>query len=88
MEQAIQISFAGALQRFITERVGNAAYASASDYIRDLVRRDYEQEEERKWEALRVELKPGAAADESQFKELDAEVILEKAKARHAGHAG
>jgi antitoxin ParD1/3/4 len=82
MAEGINVRFSGALQQFIHERVGaKGLYGSASEYIRDLVRRDYEREEERKWTWLRGELKSGAEADESQFVPLDAEAMLRKARA-------
>ena len=82
MAEGINVRFAGPLQQFIRERVGpNGLYGSASEYIRDLVRRDFEREEERKWNWLHGELKSGAEADESRFVPLDSEAILQKAKA-------
>ncbi len=89
MAEGINVRFAGALQQFIHDRVGDSGiYSSASEYIRDLVRRDYEREEERKWTLLRNELKAGAEADESQFEVLNADTVLKKAKARRAAHVG
>lgn len=84
MAEGINVRFAGELQRFIQERVsdGEGLYSSASEYIRDLVRRDYEREEQRKWQLLRNELKPGATADESSFVPLNADTIISEAKSR------
>lgn len=84
MAEGINVRFAGTLQRFIQGRVDDGAglYNSASEYIRDLVRRDYEREEQRKWQSLRNELKPGATAAESAFIPLDAGAIISQAKAR------
>ena len=83
MAEAIQVQFAGALERFIHERVeGTGIYSSAGEYIRDLVRRDFEREEERKWGWLRDELKAGAEADEEDFVALDVAALLLKAKTR------
>ena len=88
MAEGINVRFAGALQQFIHERAGaRGLYGSASEYIRDLVRRDYEREETRKWSWLRNELKAGAVADEKQFVPLDVETVLRKAKARRASRA-
>ena len=88
MAEGINVRFAGALQQFIHERIGGTGlYSSASEYIRDLVRRDYEQEQEKKWAWLRNELTPGVQADESQFIPLDAEAVIKKAKARRKAHA-
>lgn len=83
MAEGVNVRFAGELQRFIQSRVSDAGlYASASEYIRDLVRRDYEREEQRKWAFLRQELQPGAEAAESEFVPLDADHIIAEAKAR------
>lgn len=83
MAEGINVRFAGTLQQFIHERVrGSGLYGSASEYIRDLVRRDYEREEDQKWTGLRDTLSAGAKAKESQFVPLNAESVLKKAKAR------
>jgi predicted nucleic acid-binding protein len=50
-------------------------------YIRDLARRDYEREEQRKWVRLRQELKAGAEAPEADFVPLDADNLIAEAKA-------
>lgn len=87
MAEGINVRFAGELQRFIQQRVGTSGlYNSASEYIRDLVRRDYEREEERKWQWLREELAPGAAAEESEFAPLSAADIIAEAKKRRKHH--
>jgi antitoxin ParD1/3/4 len=89
MAEGINVRFAGELQRFIQVRTGEAGlYGSASEYIRDLVRRDYEREEQRKWQALRLELKAGSEANESEFVPLSAESLITQAKARRKSHAG
>ncbi len=83
MAEGVNVRFAGELDRFVRSRVGeNGLYSSASEYIRDLVRRDYEQEEERKWAALKAELKAGMEAQEEDFVKLDVEEIIREAKAR------
>ena len=83
MAEGVNVRFSGELQRFIQLRTSEQGlYGSASEYIRDLVRRDYEREEQRKWALLRHELKPGIKAPESEFVPLNAEEIIAKAKAR------
>jgi antitoxin ParD1/3/4 len=87
MAEGVNVRFAGELQRFIRSRTGKSGlYGSASEYIRDLVRRDYEHEEERRWAMLRHELVPGLKADEGQFVKLDAGKVIAEAKARRAKH--
>jgi len=89
MAEGVNVRFAGELQRFIQNRVGvSGIYASASEYIRDLVRRDYEREEQRKAIWLQQELKPGLEAAESAFTKLDADSLISEAKARRAQRGG
>jgi antitoxin ParD1/3/4 len=87
MSAAITIQFPGELENFVQQRAGSSGlYDSASEYIRDLVRRDYEQEENRRWSCLENELAPGMKANESEFVALDADSIIREAKARKQAH--
>ena len=87
MSTAITINFPGELESFVQQRVGNSGlYDSANEYIRDLVRRDYEQEEQRRWTWLTDELTPGMMAAESEFVPLDAASVIAEAKARKQAH--
>lgn len=87
MAAGVNVRFAGELQSFIQQRVlKSGLYSSTSEYIRDLVRRDYEQEEQRKWARLRQELGAGIEASESEFVTLDAESLLTKARKRKKAH--
>jgi antitoxin ParD1/3/4 len=87
MAEGINVRFTGALQRFIQDRTGaSGLYGSASEYIRDLVRRDYEREEQRKSHWLRHELSSGAEADDAAFTELNAEAIIAEAKKGRKSH--
>ena len=87
MAEGVNVRFAGELQRFIQTRIGGSGlYGSASEYIRDLVRHDYEREEERKWAALRQTLKAGLEADENEFVKLDAGTLIAEAKSRRKKH--
>ena len=90
MAEGVNVRFKGKLKRFVETRVDEASgvYGSTSEYIRDLVRRDYEREEARKWAGLRHELEAGALAPESVFTPLNADSIITSAKARRQGHAG
>jgi antitoxin ParD1/3/4 len=87
MAEGVNVRFAGELQRFIRSRVDKSGlYSSASEYLRDLVRRDYEREKQRKWTWLRSELKPGREAKEAEFVPLDAGKIIKEAKERRKAH--
>lgn len=83
MAEGVNVRFTGELQRFLQSRISDTGlYGSTSEYIRDLVRRDYEREEQRKWASLRQELKPGIEATEAEFIPLDANSIIAEAKTR------
>ena len=87
MAEGVNVRFAGELQQFIQSKTGKSGlYGSVSEYIRDLVRKDYEREESRKWAWLRSELKPGAAARQADFVELDVESILAEARTLKTGN--
>jgi antitoxin ParD1/3/4 len=83
MAEGVNVRFAGELQKFIRSRVDQSGlYNSASEYLRDLVRRDYEKDAAKWWASLRAELKAGLEADRSEFVPLDIEKIIAKAKKR------
>jgi antitoxin ParD1/3/4 len=88
MAEGVNVRFAGELQRFIKTKVeGCGLYGSASEYIRDLVRRDYQRDEELKWAALRRTLKAGLEADKGNFVTLDAGKLIAEARSRKRKHA-
>jgi Arc/MetJ-type ribon-helix-helix transcriptional regulator len=81
MAEGVNVRISGKLRRFVEEQAGpNGLYESANEYVRDLIRRDYHRQEERKWRWLLDQLRPGMEADESAFVPLDPEEILEAAK--------
>lgn len=83
MAEGVNVRFSGALKEFVEQRSSSdGLYGSASEYIRDLVRRDYERDEAQRWDALLLELKAGMAASESDFIPLDAKTVLAEAKRR------
>ena len=65
----------------------NGLYESASEYVRDLIRRDCQRLEERKWTWFMDQLRPGMEADESEFVFFDPEEIIRVAKNEKAGNA-
>ena len=86
MAEGINVRFAGPLQEFIRQRTGpGGLYQSASEYIRDLVRRDYERDESQQGEALYQQLRQGAHAPLDEFMPLDVEAIIREGKLRRAG---
>jgi len=88
MAEGVNVRISGKLRRFIEEQLGpQGLYESASEYVRDLIRKDYQEQEERKWRWLMDQLRPGMEADESEFVSLDQKEIIETAKKEKAGNA-
>jgi antitoxin ParD1/3/4 len=83
MAEGVNVRFTGELQKFIRSRIdASGLYNSAREYLRDLVRRDYERDEARKWDSLRAKLKAGMEAEPSEFVPLDIEKVISTAKKR------
>ncbi len=75
--EGVNVRFSGVLKEFVEERSGSRGlYGSVSEYIRVLVRRDYEREEARRWDSLADTLKAGIEDPEAAFAALKAEDIL------------
>ncbi|MEE4606854.1 MAG: hypothetical protein V2J65_36640 [Desulfobacteraceae bacterium] len=88
MAEGVNVRITGKLRRFIEEQASsNGLYESASEYVRDLIRRDYQRQEARKWSWLIDQLQPGLAADESEFVTLDPKEIIKAAKKEKVGNA-
>lgn len=71
------------LSDFVAANVGeHGAYENVSEYVRDLIRRDKEQAEQRAFARLQAELVHAFAAPESSYEPLTAaEVIARNKKA-------
>ncbi len=82
MSEGINVRLPGRLQAFVKEKSDpeKGSFSSASEYIRDLIRHDYEAEENRKWDGLHRELAPGMAANPSEFVEMDAADVIAEAR--------
>lgn len=81
MAEGINVRISGKLRDFINRKIGkDGLHESASEYIRNLIRRDYERCEEQKWNGLYEQLSPGSNADESKFLDFNPEKIIAKAK--------
>lgn len=88
MAEGVNVRITGKLRRFIEEQASpNGLYESVSEYVRDLIRRDYQRQGDRKWSWLMDQLRPGMEADEIDFVPLDPEEIIKAAKKEKVGHA-
>ncbi len=87
MTDTVTIRVSGTLRNFINERAGeHGLYESASEYLRDLIRHDYEKAEQHKWDRLSRELQPGMQAPQSEFEPFDPDTLIQDAKAKHGKH--
>ncbi|MFT5465541.1 MAG: antitoxin ParD1/3/4 [Verrucomicrobiales bacterium] len=86
MSEAITVPLPGRLQDFVNLKSNpeHSLFSSPDEYIRDLIRRDYDAEDQKRWAALRRQLAPGMSADPSEFVELSAAEIIAEAKRRKA----
>ena len=88
MAEGVNVRLSGPLRRFIEERSGpDGLYESASEYIRDLIRRDYEREENRRWARLINQLASGMTASEDQFVDVDPDAVIAEARREMAPDA-
>lgn len=63
----VNVRVTGDLRNHLQQQIGQyGLYENASEYIRDLIRRDL-KDRKTAWEWLRQELDPGLRTDESQF---------------------
>ena len=71
------IRLSGALSDFVSTIVSETgSYENASEYVRDLIRRDKERVERGAFERLRVELQHAFAASDSSFHSLSASDVI------------
>lgn len=71
-----------ALSDFVAAHVGESGtYDNASEYVRDLIRRDKERAEKLAFERLRAELAHAFAAPESSYQPLTAAEVIARNKA-------
>lgn len=91
MSEGINVRLPGRLQEFVKEKSDpvRGSFSSASEYIRDLIRHDYDAEESRRWAALGQELSEGMKAGSDEFQSLEAKDIINEARRKKsASHGG
>lgn len=77
----LNVRVTGALGDFVAESVGEyGTYENVSEYVRDLIRKDKEQAEAARMEALRTELAIAFAAPESTYEPLTAEEVIQRSR--------
>ena len=77
----LNVRISGSLKDYVTREVTEGDYESASEYVRDLIRRDKNGETARQRQAME-ELRAGFAAPDSEFIEVSADDIRRRARER------
>ena len=73
----LNVRVSGALGDFVADSVGESgAYENASEYVRDLIRRDKARVEAERFAVLKAELAVAFAAPETSYQLLDAETVI------------
>lgn len=81
MAESVNVRISGKLKNFIMQQVGfGGMYESASEYVRDLIRKDYDQKEKTKWDMLYKQLESGMNANKNEFETFNPDEIITLAK--------
>ena len=81
----MNISLTDTLKRFVEERVSGGAFAGSSDYVRDLIRQDYEKQEKlARMQALLTEGLESGVSDKTVDEIFDEAVKRHKEKQENA----
>lgn len=81
MATTLNVRINGPLEDFIAENIGESgSYENASEYVRDLIRRDKERVDREAFETLKAELQKAFAAPDSEFVEVDRDEWLARLK--------
>lgn len=79
----VNVRITGSLRNHLNQQIGaSGLYENASEYIRDLIRRDLQSKQEA-WQWLQKKLEPGLRADDSEFVKVSKEEIIARSKERH-----
>ena len=75
----LNVRISGALSEFVAANVGDqGAYENVSEYVRDLIRRDMERNEQETFLRLKAELDRAFSAPDSAYKPLTADEVISR----------
>lgn len=75
---SLHVRVTGALQAHVQQQTGDdGLYENASEYIRDLIRRDLHTRNE-SWDWLKRNLEPALRADEREFVSVSADDVIRR----------
>ena len=82
---SLNVRISGPLSDHVARKVGDeGSYENVSEYVRDLIRREAEQEEAEALARLRAELQRAFATPDEDYVEWDVDAFLADAKRRNA----
>lgn len=88
MAEGLNVRITGRLRSYVEAQTGeNGLYESVSEYVRALIRQDYERAEAEKWASLHRELLPGMQAQEEDFVGFSPDEIKAKGRQMKKSHA-
>lgn len=80
---ALNVRVSGPLGEFVAAQVGeDGAYENVSEYVRDLIRRDKQQQEAEHFARTKAELALAFAAPDDDFADLTAEAVIARNRDR------
>jgi len=81
---ALNVRINGLLSDFVAANVGKEGlYDNASEYVRDLIRRDLARVERERFDALKAELQRAFATPDDQYVTVGASDVIDRARLRH-----
>lgn len=79
----LNVRIAGTLSEFVAANVGqNGAYDNVSEYVRDLIRKDKTEAEQRDFQRLKAELDRAFATPQEQYERVGATEVIRRNRAR------
>jgi antitoxin ParD1/3/4 len=79
---SLHVRVTGVLQTHVQQQIGeDGLYENASEYIRDLIRRDLQTQNEA-WDWLKRSLEPAIRADENEFLTVSADDVIRRNRSR------
>lgn len=79
---SLNVRISGALKDFVTNEVNDGSYENNSEYVRDLIRRDKERQEEERFLTLKAELQRAFSAPQNEYSIVTADDIRSRAASR------
>jgi antitoxin ParD1/3/4 len=87
MAEGLNVRISGKLRDFVEMQTGeNGLFESVSEYVRSLIREDFERSQREKWDALYLELKDTLEAPEEAFAAFSAEDIKTEGRRLSLNH--